>query len=293
MNRIAALHFDPRLTPARPDLADERLRGRVQAERYSAGTPMRVVAASAPLRREPRPDAPLDTEALMGEAVTVYDEDEGWAWGQLQDDGYVGYLPSEALRADAPEPTHQVVALRTFLYPGPNLKLPPSGFVGLGAAVAVAGRDGDYARLVSGGFIFAAHLAPPDAHEADFVAVAERLVGTPYLWGGKTSLGLDCSGLVQLSLAAAGILAPRDTDMQQAALGEAVDPRPDLAGLRRGDLVFWKGHVGVMLDGERLVHANGHQMAVVVEPLRQAVDRIKAKEFGPITAIKRLPALGA
>jgi cell wall-associated NlpC family hydrolase len=293
MNRIAALQFDPRLTPARPDLADERLRGRVPAERYSAGTTMRVATSSAPLRREPRPDAPLDTEALMGEAVTVYDEDEGWAWVQLQSDGYVGYLPSEALRADTPEPTHRVAALRTFIYPGPNLKLPPLGFAGLGASVAVRDQDGGYARLESGGFIFAAHLAPLDAHEADFAAVAERLVGTPYLWGGKTSLGLDCSGLVQLSLAASGILAPRDTDMQQATLGEALEPRPDLAGLRRGDLIFWKGHVGVMLDGERLIHANGHHMAVAVEPLRQAVDRIQAKEFGAITAIKRLPALAA
>jgi cell wall-associated NlpC family hydrolase len=293
MNRIAALHFDPRLTPARPDLADERLRGRVAAERYSAGTAMRVVAESAPLRHEPRPDAPLDTEALMGEAVIVYDDHEGWAWGQLQGDGYVGYLPSEALRGDAPEPTHRVTVLRTFIYPGPNLKLPPSGFVSLGAAVAVEGGDDGYARLTTGGFIFAAHLAPLDTHEVDFVAVAERLVGTPYLWGGKTSLGLDCSGLVQLSLAAAGILAPRDTDMQQAALGETVEPGSDLLGLRRGDLVFWKGHVGIMLDGERLIHANGHHMVVAVERLREAVDRIQAKEFGPIAAIKRLPALGA
>src|SRR5688572_21116266 len=293
MNRLAALQFDKRLTPARSDLADERLRGRVQAERYSAGRAMRVVAASAPLRREPRPDAPLDTEALMGEAVTVYDEDEGWAWGQIQSDGYVGYLPSEGLGADVPEPTHRVAALRTFIYPGPNLKLPPLGFAGLGASVAVQDQDGGYARLASSGFVFAAHLAPLNTHEADFVAVAERFVGTPYLWGGKTSLGLDCSGLVQLSLSAAGILAPRDTDMQQATLGEALEPRSDLAGLRRGDLIFWKGHVGVMLDGERLIHANGHHMAVAVEPLRQAVDRISAKEFGAITAIKRLPALGA
>jgi cell wall-associated NlpC family hydrolase len=292
MNRMAALKFDKRLTPARPDLADERLRGRVAAERYSSGHNMRVVAPSAPLRREPRPDAPLDTEALMGETITVYAEDEGWAWGQLQGDGYVGYLPSEALQADAPEPTHWVAALRTFVYPAPHLKVPPSGFVGLGAAVAVADMDGAYARLAPGSFIFAAHLAPVGTHEPDFVSVAERLVGTPYLWGGKTSLGLDCSGLVQLSLTAAGILAPRDTDMQQAALGEPIDIAPDLAGLRRGDLIFWKGHMGVMVDAERLLHANAHHMAVAVEPLLEAEKRIRGKEFGLIEAIRRLPALG-
>ena len=292
MNRMAALQFDRRLTPARPDLADERLRGRVEAERYSPGRAMRVVASSAPLRREPRPDAPLDTEALMGEAVTIYSDDEGWSWGQLQQDGYVGYLPSEALR-EAPEPTHWVTAIRTFVYPAPHLKVPPSGFAGLGAAVAVTGIENNYARLVTGGFIFAAHLAPVDIREKDFVAVAERLVGTPYLWGGKSSLGLDCSGLIQLTLAAAGILVPRDTDMQQSALGETVEVGPDLSGLRRGDLVFWKGHTGVMLDGERLLHANAHHMAVAIEPLREAEARIKGKEFGPVVAVKRLPALSA
>jgi len=287
----ATMSLDRRLTPARPDLADERLRGTVAAERYSTGTPMRVAAASAPLRRSPVPDAPLDTEALMGEPVTMYDEHEGWAWVQLGTDGYVGYLPSEALGAPEPAPTHRVRALRTFLYPAPNMKTAPLRALSAAAAVAVRAVEGDYARLADGGFIFANHLAPLGDREPDFVAVAERFLHTPYLWGGKTSLGLDCSGLIQVALGTAGIAAPRDTDMQQQALGAPVAVGPDLRGLRRGDLVFWKGHVGVMLDAERLLHANGHHMTVAIEPLRVAAERIRAKEFGDIVAVKRLSAL--
>ncbi|HEX8167530.1 MAG TPA: C40 family peptidase [Beijerinckiaceae bacterium] len=285
--------FDRRITPARADLADARLRGTVEAARFSAGTERRVAAPSTPLRAHPSPEVPFDTEALMGERITVYDEHEGWAWGQLAADGYVGYLSAEALGALDPAPTHRVAALRTFVHPGPNLKLPPLAHLSLGAAVAVAGQEGDWARIGPAAFVFAAHLAPLDACESDFVAVAERFVGTPYLWGGKTSLGLDCSGLVQLSLKAAGLDAPRDTDMQEKALGLPVETGPGLSGLRRGDLIFWKGHMGVMLDAERLLHANGHHMAVAVEPLREAEERIRLKSYGPIVSVKRLPGLGA
>jgi cell wall-associated NlpC family hydrolase len=288
------MSFDRRITPSRPDLADARLRGQVEAERFETGTVRRVVAHSAALRRTPSREAGYETEAIFGESVTVYDEHEGWAWGQLHTDGYVGYLPAEALGEDAgTAPTHKIRALRTFVYPGPSLKLPVTGHLTLNSQVAVADFQGEYARLATGGFIHTAHLASLDAREPDFVAVAERLVGTPYLWGGRTSLGLDCSGLVQTALAAAGIAAPRDSDMQEESLGTPVEMRPDLSGLQRGDLVFWKGHVGVMLDGERLLHANGYAMATAIEPLAVAEERIRTKSYGPITSIRRLPALGA
>jgi cell wall-associated NlpC family hydrolase len=285
---MAMTQLDKRLTPARPDLADERLRGLVDAARFVTGEARTVIAPSAPVRREPFSGAALDTEALMGEPVTVYDEHEGHAWAQLGSDGYVGYLPTEALGPAGPAPTHRVRALRTFLYPGPDMKLPPVGFLSLGAGATPIEVHNDYVRLAAGGWVFAGHLSQAGEHASDFVAVAEALLGTPYLWGGKTSLGLDCSGLVQLSLAMAGIAAPRDTDMQQGALGAALPLDPDLGGLARGDLVFWRGHVGIMLDERRLLHANGHHMAVAIEPLATAELRIRDKTFGPITGVRRL-----
>lgn len=279
----------PRLTPARPDLAAESLRGLVEAPRYVSPTPMRVIAPVAALRREPRPDAPLDTQLFAGEPFDVLDEDdEGFAWGRSGRDGYVGYVSREALGPAEPAPTHRVSALGTPVYPGPSLKLPTETFLPLGAQVAVAGEDKGYARLAGGGFVHAGHLAPLASREPDFVAVAERFLHAPYLWGGRTARGLDCSGLVQVSLQAAGIEAPRDADMQEATLGAALPVDDTLSHLRRGDLVFWKGHVAIMLDEARMIHANGHHMAVAIEPLAQARARILANSYGAITSLRRL-----
>jgi cell wall-associated NlpC family hydrolase len=282
------MSFDRRLTPFRADLADERLRGQVDAERFTTGTLKRVVATFSALHRHPSREAPVDTQAIFGESVTVYDEHEGWAWVQLHEDGYVGYLPSAALGEAGPEPTHKVRAIRTFIYPGPNLKLPYQDYLTLSSQVAVTETQGDYARLATGGWVFAAHLSGLDAFETDYVSVAERFLHTPYLWGGKTSLGIDCSGLVQTVLTAAGIRAPRDSDMQEQKLGTALEVRPDLGGLQRGDLVFWKGHVGLMMDETRFIHATGHTMTVTIEPLAVAEERIRRTSYGPITALKRL-----
>ena len=279
--------LDRRLHAYRPDLAASHLRGQVEALAFAEPQPMRVVAPSASLRREPRPDAPLDTEALMGEAVDVYERHEGWAWVQLKADGYVGYCPDDALRADIPAPTHRVATLRSFVYPGPSIKLPPLDVLSLGAAVNVVGESGDFHLLADGGHVFAQHLAPIDRHEPDFVAVAKRFLHVPYLWGGKTSLGIDCSGLTQLALAAAGIASPRDSDLL-ASIGTGVAIDDDLTGLRRGDLVFWNGHVGILTDPQTLLHATAYTMTVFSEPLREARDRILTKSFGAITAIRRL-----
>jgi cell wall-associated NlpC family hydrolase len=275
--------FDPRVTPARPDLAAKYLEGQVTAARFAEGRSMEVVDPQAPLRQEPRPDAPLDTEALKGERVMVYETNgEGWAWGQLEADRYVGWLPAQALVAAGSAPTHKVAALRTFVFPGPSIKLPPIEVLSLGAALTIAGVEDRLAVTSSGAFVPAAHLKPIDENESDFVAIAERFLGTPYLWGGKTSLGLDCSGLVQVALAACGIACPRDSDMQEAALGEPAD-----AYILRGDLIFWKGHVAIARDEATMIHANAYHMAVAIEPIAQAVARIKATG-SEITSMRRL-----
>lgn len=280
--------FDSRTTPARPDLAAKYLQGQVTATRYVEGAEYEVVDPQAPLRRTPSPDAPLDTEALKGERVTVYETtDEGWCWGQLASDGYVGWLPASALSKPGPPPTHKVLALRTFVFPGPSIKLPPIEALSFGCRLAIARTDATFAITISGGFLPACHLCPIDVNEPDFVAVAECFVGVPYLWGGKTSLGLDCSGLVQVALTAAGIECPRDSDMQEQTLGRVIDVAADGSNLRRGDLIFWKGHVAVVRDPATLLHANAHHMAVAIETIRQAIARIESAGE-KISSVKRM-----
>jgi len=276
--------YDPRITPARPDLAASHLAGTVEAARFVDGRVYEIADALAPLRRSPSPDSALDTEALKGERVTVYDRnEEGWSWGQLAADGYVGWLPTAALREPGPPPTHRVAVLRTLVFPGPSIKLPPLEGLSLGCRLAVTQLQGSLAVTATNGFVPACHLTPLDSHETDFVAVAERFVGVPYLWGGKSSLGLDCSGLVQVALTACGIACPRDSDLQEAALGSAAP----LADLRRGDLVFWKGHVAIARDAATLVHANAFHMAVAIEPVADAIARIRSAG-SEVTSIRRL-----
>ena len=278
---------DPRLTPARPDLAAKYLEGRVKAASFVTGQEFCVIDAIAPLREAPMADAVLLTQALKGERVTVYERNgEGFAWGQLNSDGYVGWIPDAALGKPAAAPTHKVTALRTFAFPAASIKQPPLETLSMGSLISVAREDGAFAVTREGWYLPRRHVGGIDAMEQDFVAVAERFLGTPYLWGGKSSLGIDCSGLVQIALTAAGTGCPRDSDMQQDGIGRTLTPA-EMNKLQRGDLIFWKGHVAIVRDTHTIVHANAHHMATAIENTFEAIARIKAAG-SEITAIKRL-----
>ena len=266
---------DRRLNAYRPDLAEERLRGIVEAANYVSGSPAIISAPVVQMRARPELDCGTDTELLLGETVHVFDSAGGWAWVKADFDSYVGYVPDYAVSPVVHSRTHIVTAPRTFVYSGPDLRFPTVQALSMGNRIAVIDERetrGTRSFLLEGGqAVIANHCAELGRPLfGDYVSVAARFLETPYLWGGRSGFGIDCSGLIQLSMMMTGKTAPRDTDMQAKGLGTAI-ARDEL---RRGDLVFWKGHVAIMLDERTLLHANGHTMNVALEGLEDAIARI-------------------
>ncbi len=286
--------LDRRLNAHRADLADVRLDGKVEAVRFVAGKPATICSAIADLRGSPDPASPIDHQLLLGHPIKVFEQRDGWAWAQSDIDGYVGYTQAENIGPPAGEPTHTVAARSTFAYPAPEMKLPPRNHLSMGSLLQIESeaetRGTRFAVTADGVALVASHLRPIAQTEPDYVAVAESLIGQPYLWGGASALGLDCSALVQLAMAMTGRTILRDSDMQATTVGVPVEPGDDLQNLRRGDLIFWAGHVGICQGdvgaAPHMVHASGRAMAVVSEPLDQAIARI-AKTHGRPTGFRR------
>ena len=273
---------DPRLAPVREGRASARLEGVLPARSYLEPAVMTPRSGWAALRRTPAPDAEQCDQLLFGERFEVLETADGWCFGQATRDGYVGWVEAAALTAAPPPPTYRVARVAAAVLAAPDPRAPALHHLPMNALVAVEAREGGFARAAGLGWLPLSHLAPVGVFEADPAAVAELWTGTPYVWGGRGGLGIDCSGLVQAALFACGRACPRDSD-QQAGLGEAVTA----SDLGRGDLVVWPGHIGLMLDESRLVHASGVQMAVVVELLAEAVAARRAT-VGEPTAFRRL-----
>lgn len=280
---------DPRRNAYRDDLAAETLRGLVEAPRFAAPVPMQVKVAATPLRHAPDSSLGYETELVAAEIFDVYAIESGFAWGQARRDSYVGYCVAGTLGPLMPVATHRVSALRSFLYAGPGMKTAPLGYLPYGAEIAVEGQEGDYLKTPLG-FAYAAHFNPLNVRPADPVSEAERFLGVPYLWGGKSSLGIDCSGLVQSVCFVCGIAAPRDSDMQEVELGSPMPMPNDPANLPRGALMFWPGHVALAQGGGRMIHANAFHMQVVSEEIVPALARIESKGPG-LRSVRLLPGL--
>ncbi|HEX6858895.1 MAG TPA: NlpC/P60 family protein [Caulobacteraceae bacterium] len=274
--------FDPRTTLIRDNRASTALEGIVPAASYVEPRTRRLTAPSAAIRREARATAEQMDQLLFGEVFDVLEERDGWAFGQARRDGYVGFVETDALTADLTDPTHAVSALRTYAFCEPNIKSAPVGLYSMNSLIAVEQREGRFAKGQGTGWFIEAHLTPIGFGDADHAEVAERFLGAPYQWGGRESLGLDCSGLVQQALYACARACPRDSD-QQALLGHAVEP----GALQRGDLVFWKGHVAIVTGENAIIHANAHHMMTAREALDAAIARIRAAGAGDPTAFRR------
>ncbi|WP_432450383.1 NlpC/P60 family protein [Aliiroseovarius marinus] len=282
--------MDRRLTPANEHVAHESLRGVVDAPRYTSGTLKQVVGTAFLLDAR---GGRRDRQLLTGDAFTVLDGDQSMVFGQSHKDGYVGYLDAWCL-AEPQELTHRVTRRTTLLYPEPDFKRPHREILHFNSHVRVLNSDGKWAEVelpetpmtaARRGFLPAAHLCPKNQFADDPAALAGQFIDTPYLWAGNAGLGIDCSGLVQAALLACGIDCPGDSDLQEASLGTDI---PEGEPLQRNDLLFWKGHVAMVVDATRIIHANAHHMSVVYEDTDAAIDRIKAQGDGPVTARKRL-----
>ena len=283
--------LDSRLNAYRPDLADAALNGRVSADSFVTPTHARIAKRQTIVRAKPDLSLPRETEYLLGEPVKVFERAEGWAWTQSELDGYVGYVPEVVLTESLPAPTHRVTALTAPVHPAPALKTLPKPSLGFGDLVQVIDVEGKWSQVGPGAWCYTTHLTAldtPSAEPVDPASTALRFLEVPYLWGGRNGQGVDCSSLIQFALQDYGLTCPRDSDQQERQLGGALSMDLPRDALQRNDIVFWPGHVGIMIDETRIVHANATDMAVQIWDLAPLETHIQKIEGNPVSSIRRL-----
>jgi cell wall-associated NlpC family hydrolase len=284
----AALTLDKRVNAYRPDLAHIDLSDRIGAQHFAIPAPVTCVVPVTGVLLSPDAASENISQLLLGETFICLEKRGDWLWGQCAHDAYVGYVRAAAFAGGTlAAATHRVGAAQAHVFSAPSIKSEILNPVYRGSPLAITATDGKFSELGSGGFIRSSTLVPANAVAADWVAQARDFIAAPYVWGGRTRAGVDCSGLVQSALMACGIACPRDSDMQAREIGIAV-PEADWQNLQRGDFVFFPGHVGIMHDRQNLLHANAFHMQTLIEPLADVIARLVPDHAQPVTAVRRL-----
>lgn len=276
--------LDPRTHAFRPEIAGAALRCRVNSANFAGPIVHECNVERATVYVSPELRSEACSELLFGNRFHAVASEPNWLWGWCGHDHYIGYVRSSAFERSVRPPTHHVIARNGLRFDAPSIKSQVRGRLPLGALLGLNEAEGLFLSDDKGGFVHRRHVAPIGDYASDPVDAALRLLGAPYLWGGRTGEGIDCSGLVQIALGLCGIAAPRDCDQQMAALGEEID----LAEAGPGDLVFFPGHVGMMVDATGLLHANAFWMTTLVEPLADVLARLAPLHERPVLAVKRI-----
>lgn len=284
----ASFDNDPRVTPSRPDLAADWLDGYLEAEHFAKPDPHSIEKDMVPLYRTPDDSQGIQSQLLYGECFDVLEDKDGWLWGQNHSDGYVGYIKKEGAIKKRTRSTHQVMNIGTWGYASRDIKSAPVQYYSFGSLLEVTDMEDRYAQLADGTYVMCGHIRALDAPDTDPISHAFRFLGVPYLWGGRSSCGIDCSALIQLCMDQCGIKIPRDTDLQQKALGKTIAANLGEAALVPGDLVFWPGHIAMLIDRTNIIHANTRSMAVSIDELAEFARWKGENDGSTITAIKRL-----
>ena len=276
------MRFDRRITAIRKDIASDYFKGLIKRKKFVEGVKHTVISNYSPLHSSK--SSTISSQLLFGEQVYVFDQSNGWSWVQGMRDGYVGYTPSKNLKKQRIKSSHKVSSLRTFVYSSSNIKSDVITYLSLNSLVLISDRRNNFVKIKNLGWCFKNDFEKISKSNFNIVELSKKYLGTPYLWGGRDSMGIDCSGLVLNIMQMNCINFPRDTDLQESFVTKSIKYEKNL---RAGDLVFWKGHVAMMVDKKNIIHANAFHMITNIEPLQTVKKRI-LKENGKVVKYGRI-----